>query len=487
MKRRFIGIDFRPQGIAAVVATGSLKGLWIETAQYLPRLAGSALDDQLKAFLSEMLPPGERENLWTAISLPASQMAFRNLQAPFKELKKIRQILPFELEPSLPEGIEDLVFDFIPVQMATGQMHILAGTIDKSHLEAYRRPLADVGLTPQVITVGGYVLSQQLNQTQSGNEDSLLISADGRIVTLVISAAKQVASLRAFTLPASLSSALSFSSASVRQTLSAFKENWLPEYSPQKVLLSGSNSEMFSQQGTISRNLGLPVEPVDTEQIAQIAGADPAGEGWREQVFANALSLVAQQGKRELGLNFRQDTFTLGKFWDDNRPAFIKTGIAALVVLGLALFTFLYEISSLKGAVASYDKEIHQLFRSSFPEITTIVDPVHQMGVKISELESQARLPLEAGRGLRSIDLLNTISQQIDPKTDVEISRLVVGSDGIMLTGNTDSFNSVDEIKSQLEQSQLIQEVSTASANKQKRGNRIQFKLKIALGEITTS
>ena len=45
----------------------------------------------------------------------------------------------------------------------------------------------------------------------------------------------------------------------------------------------------------------------------------------------------------------------------------------------------------------------------------------------------------------------------------------------------------MDEIKGQLEQSELIHSVSTASANKEKRGNRIQFKLKITLSEMTDS
>jgi Tfp pilus assembly protein PilN len=276
---------------------------------------------------------------------------------------------------------------------------------------------------------------------------------------------------------------LAFSCANVRQTLNAFKENWLPGYTPQKVLLSGSNSEIFAQRATIARNLGLPVEPVDTRQIIDIAGAEPTGQHWHEQVFANALALVALQGKREGGFNFRQDTFTLSKFWDDNRPALIKTGVLALLVLGLALFTLLYESHTLARAIERHDQEIQQLFRASFPEITNIVDPVHQMGVKISELEDQTRLPLEAGRGIRSIDLLNTISQKIKPETDIEITRLVAGSDGITVTGDTDSFNSVDEIKSQMEQSELIETVTTASANKEKRGNRIQFKLKLSLGE----
>ena len=93
MKRRFLGIDFRPQGIATVLASSSGKGLWIEAASYLPRMKDRSLDDQLMPFIADLLPPAERENLWTAICLPASQMAFRNLQTPFKEPKKIRQIL----------------------------------------------------------------------------------------------------------------------------------------------------------------------------------------------------------------------------------------------------------------------------------------------------------------------------------------------------------------------------------------------------------
>jgi len=486
MKRRFLGIDFRSRGIAVIAASNSHKGFWIETAQYLPCTLEGGLEEHLAPFLANLLPPGERENLWTAISLPASQMAFRNLRVPFKEPKKIRQILPFELEPTLPEGIDGIALDFCPVPMTTSPQ-ILAATIDDSRLQAYRQALGDLGLTPQLISIGGYILARQINQASKADDDSLLIYVDGQAVTLVINTERQVASVRAFSLPSSLSSALSFSCANVRQTLNAFKENWLPEYQPQKVLLSGSNSEIFTQQATIARNLQLPVESVKIDRIVGVAGAEQTARQWREQGFANALALIAQHGKRESGLNFRQDTFTLGKFWDDHRPALVKTGIMAVLVLGLALFALLYETHTLSQAADQYDREIKQLFRSSFPEVTTIVDPVQQMRVKITELEEQARLPLEAGRGIRSIDLLNTISRQITDKTDAEITRLVVGPDGIMVTGNTDSFNSVDEIKGQLEQSKLIDSVSTASANKQKRGNRIQFKLKIMLAETTTS
>ena len=486
MKRRFIGIDIKPQIMAVVVASQSHKGFWIDAVRHLPLAGEAGIPSQLEPFLNDYLPPpGERENVWAAISLPASQMAFRNLQVPFKEPKKIRQILPFELEPSLSEGIEGLVVDFYPIQLGNAH-HVLTATIGKSLLQAYKYDLAEVGLSPQLISVDGYILAQQINKTSHGEEDSILIAVDGRVVTLVISASHQVVSVRAFTLPSSLSSALAFSCANVRQTLSAFREEWLPDYNPRTVFLSSTSAAIFAQSDTIARNLRLPVKPLASDQIFSIAGASPAGEGWPEHIYANALALISFQGRGE-GINFRQDTLTLAKFMDDNRRPLIKAGAIGLIVFLLALFILLYETRNLQQTADRYDQEIRQMFRSSFPEVTTIVDPVQQMRVKIDEMEAQSRLPLEAGRGVRSIDLLNTLSEQIPKTTDVKITRLVVGTDGIMVTGNTDSFNSVDEIKGQLEQSSLIETVTTASANKEKRGTRIQFKLKLTLGEATGS
>jgi hypothetical protein len=58
---------------------------------------------------------------------------------------------------------------------------------------------------------------------------------------------------------------------------------------------------------------------------------------------------------------------------------------------------------------------------------------------------------------------------------------MTVGADEVTVTGETAAFNVVDTIKSHLEKSELFKKITIASANMDKSGKRVLFKLKIDL------
>ena len=63
------------------------------------------------------------------ILLDATQICFRQVTLPFSNKKKIRQVLPFELAPHLPGDNQDMVIDFIPLDLdhvADGQTLLCA-------------------------------------------------------------------------------------------------------------------------------------------------------------------------------------------------------------------------------------------------------------------------------------------------------------------------------------------------------------------------
>ena len=84
------------------------------------------------------------------------------------------------------------------------------------------------------------------------------------------------------------------------------------------------------------------------------------------------------------------------------------------------------------------------------------------------------------GENIRTIDILNEMSRRISDKIDVELTTISMGSESILAAGNTDTFNSADEIKNGLEKSEIFETVSIISTKKEKSG-RISFKLKIQL------
>ena len=86
--------------------------------------------------------------------------------------------------------------------------------------------------------------------------------------------------------------------------------------------------------------------------------------------------------------------------------------------------------------------------------------------------------PPEDKPHVRSIDILNSISMQIPASIVVDISRMVISSDNVLITGNTDTFNSVDDIKGKLEQIDFFKKVTISSANIDRSGKEVRFQLK---------
>ena len=57
----------------------------------------------------------------------------------------------------------------------------------------------------------------------------------------------------------------------------------------------------------------------------------------------------------------------------------------------------------------------------------------------------------------------------------------VIQPENVIISGTTDTFNSVEDIKSRLEQVQFFEKVTISSANLDRSGNEVRFMLKVTL------
>ena len=125
--------------------------------------------------------------------------------------------------------------------------------------------------------------------------------------------------------------------------------------------------------------------------------------------------------------------------------------------------------------------EVQTIFKSTFPDIKKIVDPLQEMRIKLKSAQRQFAYPQETEFRIRNIDILNDISKLIPSNMDVELTRLVTGPEHVLISGNTNTFNSVDIIQNRLEGGSLFDKVTITSANIDKSDNRVRFKLKVQL------
>ena len=177
--------------------------------------------------------------------------------------------------------------------------------------------------------------------------------------------------------------------------------------------------------------------------------------------------------------NFRKGPFASKKFWEENKKGLIQTGVFFALVVALAFFNVFVDSYFMGKRLTRLDNQITDIFTSTFPDVKKIVDPVQQMRIKIQGVRKKELFPGEAEKPIRAIDILNNISQRIPRETDVTLTRMVLGLENVVISGDTDTFNSVDGIKSRLEQVDSFKKIIISSANINKSDNRVRFKLKI--------
>ena len=163
-----------------------------------------------------------------------------------------------------------------------------------------------------------------------------------------------------------------------------------------------------------------------------------------------------------------------------------RAAVAAVLSAALIVFTLvialggqLLAMNANQRRLAELDRQIEMIFKNTFPEVTRVEAPLQQMQIKIKEAGDGSIGFDLTGVRVRVIDILNALSQQIPSSADVKINRMVVGSDNVVLSGDTDNFNTVDDIKGRLENADLFTSATISSADLEKSGNRVRFKLKL--------
>jgi type II secretory pathway component PulL len=206
----------------------------------------------------------------------------------------------------------------------------------------------------------------------------------------------------------------------------------------------------------------------------------PTGS-WDSSSMDNALALALMDTFGIKGLNFRRGPFALKKRWLEHRKSLIRTGIFAAIALIVMLANVGIDYYAKQKKLNDLKMQIETIFLSTFPDVRKVVDPLNQMQIKMEQARKSTLSPAQSENSLLMIDVLNALSKRIPAPLDVRFTRMVIGEDNVTITGNTDTFNTVDSVKGRLEADDMFQTVTIVSTNKDKTGNRIRFRLKVKI------
>ena len=95
--------------------------------------------DQLSGALEAICRGMDLKECACILSVPSNRFFFRNLAVPFSEAKKIQQMLPYELETTIPFPVENLLIEFkkLPLPGSNEETRIITAGIEIGRLESF--------------------------------------------------------------------------------------------------------------------------------------------------------------------------------------------------------------------------------------------------------------------------------------------------------------------------------------------------------------
>ena len=495
MQGKITGIDITEDQITAVQVKAGLKGYQVLACARVP-VEDGGLNEALES-LSESIDLKSDSYLAT---IPGGHVSFRNVQMPFKDVKKIRQALPFEMESMLPFQAEDLLIDFIMTD-GPARGEVLAASCNRGFISEYLGTLQRNGIDPDVVEIRCSPLASWLLRQPGTPDHILLLEIGEKNNTMVLCLNRRIALIRVFSSnnasiiqsipkdndtgdlevppPEEVVACFNLLCATIRNTVHAFasQRNTLP--GPEKLFLTGIGALYPKAEEVLSQSLNMPAERIDMSNDNRIRmGADIVRD-WSPALMNGALSLALRNTRKEEGFNFRREEFERKKRYFGLKKAAPKVAVFLFLILSFLAADMVIDYYTLKKEYKILSREITSVFKQTLPEVIRIVDPVQQLRVKIKELKKSTSLRPETGTNKKVLDLLKEISQRIPKSLNVHINRMVIDTETARISGKTDAFNEVDKIKNNLETSIHFSGVTISSANLDRTGKGVRFEIRI--------
>lgn len=521
MPKKVLGLDIGTSSIKICELGSTLKG-FKATKCYEKGLPRSGPGESRKEIVINALKELKEDYALggeTVISaIPGYLATARTLTLPFRDKKKISHIIKFELEPNIPYPIDEVVVDFHLISENTKGSSALAWAIPKKviseHLaileavdwepasleldylslaniflklypnitEKKQVALIDIGASKTSVLIMGHKnLEFARSFIKAGDFFTELISKD---LNLPLNDAEEAKIRGEASIESSLERGFSLLQKEIEHTFLAASSLFSRDLALEEVFFTGGGAklkgllEFMANAFKMKTTLFLP--------SSEILFSGPANQ--KELLDSLAVSTgLALRGLSSLPiqLNLRKEEFTPpGQDREfKNRAAFIA--IPLIILALLFVFNAYQKIQMKEERYKVLRNQIRSVFTQTFPDINNIVSEIDQLKAKLKEEQAKATAyGGSIGAQLSALDLLRELSSRISKDTKVDVSELIVDQDAVRLSGETDSFDSVDNLKKGLERSPYFKEVKINNAKVGTSEKIVEFRISIFLKSI---
>ncbi len=461
--RKSVGIDIGSHSIKAVVASRKGSSIVIKSFLEVPLPRSTPPPpDHLAAAVQELRQRLKIGSALVVTCISTQQPTVRNLEIPFSEEEKARQILKFQTEPYLAYPIDEVIIDFYNTQTAPAdKMKVLLTAIHKGVIEEHLKLLSAGQIDPEVVDVDFMAIANTVLHAEPRLREASAIILDvgaSKTVACYVQEGNLLAvrciALGGDEFTGAISEELGVSfeeaeriklgespgdgslpdgSEGVRRAIGSVLERFGTEldrtvryFSSQArgrtfntVILSGGSASLPGLDSFLRETLSADVTVLSPGDTIKTASTEPMPF----PRFATAVGLALRGVGESLCLeNFRQEEHAYSRPFRRLRKSLAISGALALVIAALLVFSLFSSLDRYRGKELDIHLLLQTKLRTVFPD-KTAVDLTHMRN--LLKQETDKLVPFrELRRDISILDVLADLSARIPREMQVELTSL---------------------------------------------------------------
>jgi len=476
MAQRILALEMTGDRVRAAVAERSWNSF--QLAGVFEKVRANDESDLSGALSRLAVEAGEVDIVISA--LPSDRVAKRLLELPFTDGRRLHQVVPFALEEHLPFPVDNCAVAFSRVGRHDDHSLVMAAMVRKTDLQHHLDLLSKAGLDPKTVTLAPLALAALFSRARNGAAPTAHLVVEGDETSTSVVLVDQAGTPRALrSIPGGLMTAdgspvpaddANAILSSVRQTLLAHGG----ELEQTDIIVAGAAGTVPQVRSLLADSLALAVRDGGDFDYASIFEGHVPGNA----KFSSCVAMLMGELPTAPAnlINFRQGEFVFrGRVRGDLTP-FYTSGILAAVLLAAVLLHFILGVSANLRRLNLIDAEIEKVVT---PVLGHTDPAMARTELKNGIAKMNHRLHLIGGNLARhsSLDTLLAISRALPPRFPVEIADLQTDENTLHITGQADSFATVDRAKQALDKSGYFGTIEVTHAKAGSDPNKVDFRM----------
>jgi len=440
-----------------------------------------SFDDRVVEALTQAITEIGAYDVYYSV-LPANAVIFKELTLPFTNLKKIKLVLPFEIEPLLPFSLADATIDAIVTQQTPTESTVYVAALKNELFAAHLELLARANIDPAKVTVDLfelYALYRAMNAVPSESTDIIMyvgynalriaIVTGGKLVatryipeglyTLATALDTNIEHLERFGIAESVTvAAMSALQSDVQLTLDAFRERY-PNISFNRVLLAGPGVDIKGLDTVLTKITGAECGTM-TPQSVQHAGLFKTSA---PSIPNSALITLAAALSLPLTAEFNLDVSQVHEEeYTQTRNQLITLLVLVAASVGLLVVRGFITSRRFNNEIRESEKEAVNRLKKEFPSLSKLVT-----SSSLEALKKRANLELVREKNIwfalspqnraSYLTYLKALSEKLDPVgLGLVINKMVLDDTSLTIEGRVRDFEALARFEEDLRRLDLF-------------------------------